>query len=191
MVGQHSDSFDDPALIEICNCGDAVAAARAFETLYKRHRDYVVRVARRFSSDRDIALDVLQETFVYLLKQFPPTGSGFVLTAKLTTYLYPVAKNFAISAARKSARLEIAAENSPDDLPDPSADPIPVDNVDAALARLSADHREVLLLRFVDDMSLAEISEALEIPLGTVKSRAHLAIQQLRGDPKIKDLFGP
>ena len=47
------------------------------------------------------------------------------------------------------------------------------------------------MLRFVEDLSLEEIAAALEIPLGTVKSRLHLAIKQLREDPKIRDLFAP
>ena len=53
-------------------------------------------------------------------------------------------------------------------------------------------HRaEVLTLRFVDDLSLAEVAEALGIPLGTVKSRLHLALKELREDPQIKHLFEP
>ncbi len=45
---------------------------------------------------------------------------------------------------------------------------------------LSVRHREVLLLRFVDGMQLNEIAEALEIPPGTVKSRLHFAVRELR-----------
>ena len=58
------------------------------------------------------------------------------------------------------------------------------DQLAAVLANLSDGHREVLLLRFVDGLSLAEISEALEIPLGTAKSRLHNALAMLRADPK-------
>jgi RNA polymerase sigma-70 factor (ECF subfamily) len=49
----------------------------------------------------------------------------------------------------------------------------------------------VLTLRFVDDLSLAEIALALDVPLGTVKSRLHLALKELREDSGIKDLFEP
>jgi RNA polymerase sigma-70 factor (ECF subfamily) len=49
----------------------------------------------------------------------------------------------------------------------------------------------VLTLRFVDDLSLAEIAAALQVPLGTVKSRLHLAIKDLREDPRTKEFFGP
>jgi RNA polymerase sigma-70 factor (ECF subfamily) len=187
------DERSDEDLVDACNRGDAAEAARAFEVLYRRHRSYVLRVAGRFVRDRDLALDVLQETFTYLLRKFPPTGPGLVLTAGLQTLLYPVAKHSALSLAR--AALPAGDDPAPialEDLPD-SSDPAPPaaanSSVDAALARLSAQHREVLTLRFVDDLSLAEIAAALELPLGTVKSRLHLAIRRLRSDPEIRQLF--
>lgn len=187
MAKHRVDRRTDLELIGVCNDGDAAAATEAFGVLYERHRDYVLRVAMRFTGNRETTLDVLQETFAYLLRRFPPTGTGFELTAKLTTFLYPVAKNFAISAHRQSARLETTDGADPDDLA-AADDPVP-DDIDAALAGLSAAHREVLLLRFVDDLSLAEIAAALSVPVGTVKSRIHLAVKQLREDPRIKDLF--
>ena len=58
----------------------------------------------RYVGDHDLALDVLQETFSYLLRKFPPTGDGLTLRARLTTLLYPVAKNSAISQLRKQHR---------------------------------------------------------------------------------------
>ena len=189
MARYPTESRSDRELVEACNDGRPDVAARAFEALYVRHREYVSRVAMRFSRDPEIALDVLQETFTYLLKKFPPTGEGVLLSAKMTTFLYPVAKNLAISAIRKANRSEGSVETSPDELPDPNAEQPATDDLDIALSGLAAQHREILLLRFVDDLSLAEISEILEIPLGTVKSRVHLAIKQLRNEPKIKDLF--
>lgn len=180
------DERSDTELVVICNTGGPQAAAAAFEELYRRHRDYVLRVARRFTRDRDLALDALQETFTYLLKKFPPAGAGLTLTARMQTLLYPVAKNCAISALR---RADNRADDgvSPDELPaDEAAEPLPLD---AVLADLSAERREAVLLRFVDGLSLEEIATALEIPLGTVKSRLHLAMKQLREDPRVRELF--
>lgn len=189
MVSRSADPRSDEALIDACNKASADAAAQAFEILYQRHRDYTLRIAMRFTHDRELAADVLQETFTYLLRQFPPTGGGLRLTARMTTFLYPIAKNFAISAARKARRFEASAE-APDELaaPGPQA---PSDALDRALSGLSAERRETLTLRFVDGLTLEEIARALDIPLGTVKSRLHLALKQLRDDPKIKDLFAP
>lgn len=183
------DRRTDEELVAICNDGNALEAARAFEALYRRHRDFVLRVARRFTRDRDLALDALQETFTYLLGKFPPGGSGLTLTARLQTLLYPAAKNAAITAARKARRVAGSGEVELDELPaDTPPDQGPID---AALANLSPERREVLTLRFVDDLSLAEIAAALDVPLGTVKSRLHLALKELREDSRIKDLFDP
>lgn len=179
---------DDDSLVAACNGADADAATAAFEALYRRHRNYVLRVALRFTHDRELAADVLQETFTYLLGQFPPPGRGLTLTARLTTYLYPIAKNFAISAARKAERFD-SGDRDPDSYAHAEARSMHGDEIDRALAALTVERREVLTLRFVDGMSLAEISDALQIPAGTVKSRLHLALKQLKETPEIKDLF--
>lgn len=185
------DPRSDEALVQACNEGDASQAAQAFEALYLRHKDYVLRVALRFVPDTDTALDVLQETFAYLLRRFPPTGEGLVLTAKLTSLLYPVAKNTAITALRKAGRFP-AGDQTPDDLPgaeraEPSGG---AGDIRKVLADLPAGQREVLQLRFVDDLSLQEVADVLEIPLGTVKSRLHLGIARLRDSDFAKRLLG-
>lgn len=184
------DEPSDADLVEVCNCGSAEAAAQAFEVLYRRHRDYVLRIAFRFAHDRDLAQDALQDTFAYLLRKFPPAGPGLTLTARLQTLLYPVAKHCAISAARKADRASGGADGrSPDELPADNPDPSEDAAIDAALNALSPERREVLTLRFVDGLALAEIAELLEIPLGTVKSRLHLALKALRENPRIRSLF--
>ena len=186
------DRRSDRELVELCNRGSREEAVQAFETLYGRYRAYVTRVSLRFGADREAAVDVLQETFLYLLKKFPPAGEGLVLTAQLRSLLYPVAKHLTLSALRQRERIDDSEEFDPDRLPAPgSDDPVERDpaRLSSALARLSAEHREVLLLRFADDMSLQDIADTLSIPLGTVKSRLHLAVRALRESPEIKD-FG-
>ena len=193
-MARSSDRRTDNELVELCNRGDRDEAVEAFETLYRRHRDYVTRVALRFGADREAAVDVLQETFLYLLKKFPPAGEGLVLTAQLRSLLYPVAKNLTLSALRQRERTDTHGEFDPDRLPAPgAADPLEHDpaRLSSALARLSPERREVLLLRFVDDMSLQDIADTLSIPLGTVKSRLHLAVRDLRNSPEIKDFGRP
>lgn len=150
-------------------------------------------MASRFVRDHDTALDVLQETFSYLLRKFPPSGDGLTLTAQLTTFLYPVVKNNAITSMRKADRFPAAEGLKLDDLPASTSRESgdESDNIAEVLGDLSDEHREVILLRFVDDMSLQEIAAALGIPVGTVKSRLHLAIRQLRQSPRIKKLYFP
>lgn len=178
-----SDPRSDLDLIVAINDGDA----GAFEVLYYRHRDWVVNLAFRFTGDRDLALDVLQETFLYFVKKFP----GFRLTANLKTFFYPAVKNLSIAARRKAGRVQSTAEEQAVIENAPSIDPAPAreEVLNVALGGLPEEHREVLLLRFVDDLSLAEVAESLGIPLGTVKSRLHYALDTLRRDPRTRDLF--
>src|SRR5436305_13385912 len=90
------DTRTDLELIAAINGGDAAA----FEVLYLRYRDWVTALACRFTNDNELALDVLQETFLYFLKKFP----GFALTSQLKTFLYPAVRNLSIAARRKAQR---------------------------------------------------------------------------------------
>lgn len=158
----------------------------AFETLYYRHRDWVVRLAWRLTGNEADALDVLQETFAYLHRKFP----GLELTARLTTFLYPVVKNLSIQARRKRLRFsgdEEAIERAEDRPPAGSA--LADEDLAAALRGLSDLHREAILMRYVDGMSIEEIAAALKVPEGTIKSRLHNAIKALRNDPGAKRYF--
>src|SRR6266550_7884842 len=90
------DPRSDSELIAALNSGDL----SAFDALYHRYRDWVVRLAARFSGNDADALDVLQEAFSYLLRKFP----GFRLTSAMTTFLYPVVKHLALATRRKRLR---------------------------------------------------------------------------------------
>lgn len=177
------DSRSDQALVADLNDGDT----SAFDALYYRYRDWVYRLACRTTGNPEDALDVLQETFGYLFGKFP----GFVLTARLTTFLYPAVKNLAIAHRRKRERA--TGQELPDGLAGKAGEPDQLERSRAELAAvlsgIADGQREVLLMRFVDDMSLAEIGSALGIPEGTVKSRLHNAIAVLREDPRVINYF--
>ena len=159
----------------------------AFEVLYLRHRDWAVNLAFRFTGDRELALDVLQDAFLYLLKIFP----GFALRAKFTTFLYPVIRNLALNARKKNQRYELV-DDKLEELTEP-VEPDVGENIEDQLRvmmrSLPAQQQEVLLLRFVDEHSLNEIAEMLEIPKGTVKSRLHNALRALAENPRTKKYF--
>ena len=159
----------------------------AFEALYLRHRDWAVNLAFRFTTDRELALDVLQEAFLYLLKKFP----GFVLRAKFTTFLYPVIRNLALNARKKNQRY-VLVDDKLEELTEP-VEPNVEENLEdqlrTVMSNLPAQQQEVLLLRFVDDHSLNEIAEILDIPPGTVKSRLHNALRALAENPRTKTYF--
>jgi RNA polymerase sigma-70 factor (ECF subfamily) len=174
------DPRTDAQLVAALNGGDR----SAFDALYYRYRDWVLRLARRFTAADEDALDVLQEAFSYLFRKFP----GFVLSAKMTTFLYPVVRNLSIAARKRRGR-----EREQDAIVNPPA--APAENHDdradlaSVIAALPDGHSEVLLMRFVDGMSLAEIAAALSIPLGTVKSRLHNALKMLKSDARVRRYF--
>lgn len=172
----------DRELIKLVNQGDP----NAFEALYRRYRDWVYHLAWRFTGNEQDTLDVLQETFTYLLGKFP----GFSLTASMTTFLYPVVRHISLTIRNKSRRFtsdeEILSELT---APVSKETQSSRSELAAVLTVLPDEQREVLLMRFVDDMSLPEIATALNIPTGTVKSRLHHALQKLHQDRRTRDYF--
>lgn len=187
------DSRTDAELITALCRGEA----SAFDVLYERHKEYVGALALRFAGNPDDALDVLQETFSYVARK---AGAGrFELTAAMTTFLYPVVKNTAIAIRKKRRREPNVSEETMAAAPS-SGDPgaingggveDPRSELSIVLSGLPETHREVILLRFVDDFSLEEIASTLGIPIGTVKSRLHHAIAALREDPRAARYFSP
>ena len=170
---------DDHALIERINAGPP-GAEPAFRDLYEKHKHFALRIALRFAPDRETAEDVVQDAFISLLNQFP----GFSLSAKFTTWLYPVVRNRAVSIARKPRLVREQAD--PEDKPPVAGEH---DAVREAVMKLPEAQREVLLLRIVEGHSVAEVAEALDLPEGTVKSRTRLAVATLRERPELRRLF--
>lgn len=175
------DSMSDEALVDAINCGDQSAS----EALYQRYSEWVYRLAWRFTGDRDLALDVRQETFLYLFAKSP----RLVLTAHMTTFLYPVVRNLAVAARRKQRRYT-SDEQVILSLPARQEAEIPSrTELALALSAIPEAQREVLLMRFVDDMEIRDIALALRIPEGTVNSRLHYALRTLRNDDRTRKYF--
>jgi len=158
---------------------------RAFEELYHEHREWVFRLALRLTGRHADALDVLQECFAYPLRKLPVLD----LRVGLRTFLYPAVQHLSANARQRAGRAhadEEALERAP--ARDPGAG-TERDQLAAALRRLPEAQREVLLMRFVDGLLLEEIAAALDIPLGTVKSRMHHALAALRADEAVRAYF--
>ena len=178
------DPRSDHHLVVALNAGDA----SAFDALYFRYRDRILRLAFRFTGNDADAQDVLQETFAYLYRKVP----HLKLTAGVTTFLFPVVRNLSVAARRKRRRGGSA--ETLDELPGFAAAVDPDQSraeLAAAMANLSPAHREAVLLRFVDDLTIDEIAAATGVPAGTVKSRLHHAIEALRHDPRARRYFQP
>ena len=170
MTDAHS--ADEPALVEAANHGDV----QAFEELYRRHAGWALSLARRLTRSEQDALDVLQETFGYLWAKFP----GFELRSTIRAFLYPVIKHTSADLLRRRRRdtpLEHAGEVETLAAADRPGATVEFLNL---LEDLPEHQREVVVLRFAHDFRLAEIADVLEIPIGTVKSRLHNALEELR-----------
>lgn len=175
------DYRTDEQLFSAINRGDL----SAFETLYERHRDFAYRVAWRFTANEADALDILQSVFQHLLQKAP----GLVLTASINTYLYTIVRSLAVSRLRERDRASGLADFEAALTAPPPAAPAGLGDLAVVLRSLPEPHREVVLMRFVDDLSLGEIAAALEIPVGTVKSRLHHALAAMRADERTRRYF--
>ena len=171
----------DRKLIKQVNNGDYVA----FEKLYYRYRDWTYRLARRFTNDHETALDVIQETFTYLLRKLP----GLELTASMTTFLYPVVKHICLNMKRKNRDSRVEMEFFSDLAAPQEQDMNSSNELAQVLSGLEQEYREILLMRFVDDMSFEEISQAAGLSLSTIKSRFYSSLEKLRDDPRTKEYF--
>lgn len=173
------DARDDAALIRAFRDGDQSAMA----ALYDRHARTVLAYALRFGADRDLAEDVVQDCFRDLIDRI----DGFRLEGRLSSWFYTVAKRRALRlrelAGRGQGDLEAA-------LVIPAESPAATDDLRRLLVRLPPGQQEVVVLRFLDGLDLESIAQALEIPLGTVKSRLHTALAALRDDPACRRYFG-
>ena len=172
----------DEQIVERANRGQS----EAFEQLYCRYRGWVHALGWRFTGDESLAADVVQEVFMYLLGKFP----GFALSARMTSYLYPVTKHIALTMKASRPQMASVEEAGADAeaRPDTDQDRQRAE-LAAAMASLPEEQREVVLMRFVDGMSVEETAEALEVAEGTVKSRLSRAMEMLRNNPRARKYF--
>lgn len=157
----------------------------AFAALYERHKGWVVAVAYRFCGDRELALDVLQETFAFLLRRSPT----LTLDGRLTTYLFPAVRNLSQTARRKKMRMSggEAVEFHREQRPQTSL--TQDEDLARALAGLPEPQRELIYMRYVAGMTPTEIAVVLGVPVGTAKSRLFAAVRAVEaGLSKGKDV---
>lgn len=154
----------------------------AFGTLVLRYRKLVLSVAYRLCGDAALAEDIAQDTFVRVwdrLADYKPSGN-------FRAWLVRIAANLTIDALRKHkpvADIEDLSLVAPG--PGPEAAAVSGERaaaVRAALMRLPVQSRAVLVLREYDSLSYQEIADALDIPLGTVKSRLNDARRRLKAE---------
>jgi RNA polymerase sigma-70 factor (ECF subfamily) len=168
----------DEALMQRVQRGDD----DAFEALFSRYRSRLYGFLLRRVGD-SVADDLFQETWLRVVR----SRDRFDPRRRFSTWLFQIANNLARDrgrrlAVRSKARGELVdraqrAEPSPHRAAKPQEDRI---DVAKRIEALPERQREVLLLRYYQQMSEREIAEVVGIPQGTVKSRLHTAIRTLR-----------
>ena len=158
--------------------------ADAFEQLVVAYRDQVFRLALRMCGNEADADEVAQEAFLSAWKALP----NFRGDSRFSTWLYQLTSHAAIDLMRREKR-QIAAEDitevsAPDPGPSPQQQAERSETRQAvrdAMGQLSPEYRQIVVLRFLQELSYEEIAAALKLPPGTVKSRLNRAKAQLRG----------
>lgn len=167
---------------------------RAFEILLSRHRKPVFNFILRFIGERETAEDLLQETFMRVIKG----ADAYKRQAKFTTWLYTIARNLCVDQTRRRKHRRHASLDAPMSASEDSGtllDVIPSsemasdrksvnkqlhETMQRAIGGLSDEQREVFLMREFLDMPFKQIAEVVGVPENTVKSRMRYALDRLR-----------
>jgi RNA polymerase sigma-70 factor (ECF subfamily) len=171
---------NDLEVIAACQRGDY----EAFGSLFEAYQDRVYSIALRFSGDRAAALDIAQETFLKLFLKI----KDFRGDASFESWLYRLVVNSCLDQHRRTRKWVPFFEDFVDAFrsPGPSALQIMLreetrDHVQQAVAKLPADLRVVLVLRYTEGLSYEAIAEIVGCPEGTVASRLNRAHKLLEG----------
>ncbi len=186
-------SIDDSVLVRRCQQGDPSALTR----LIVKYQDRIYNTILKICANPDDAAELTQETFVKVIENM----EGFRGSSTFYTWLFRIAINLTYNHCRRrvkiamqsldnpagsefgSARAQLGAYLADERIADPATlaqNREVIHILTQCLARLDDEHRVVVVLRDIEQMSYAEIAESLEIELGTVKSRLSRARAQLR-----------
>jgi RNA polymerase sigma-70 factor, ECF subfamily len=169
-VVQDNPQADDIELLRRAANGDS----GAFHALVDRHSQRLYRVAVSLVGNAADAEDVLQEAFIGAFRGLRGFEGRASVKTWLTRILVMQAAQFRRSRKRKQA------EAMPDSVAAASKSAEAGMDIQAALGQLSAEHRQVLVLREYEGMSYEEIADVLDVPRGTVESRLHRARNEMR-----------
>ena len=179
--------MQDELLIRRAQRGDA----DAFEQLLLEHQKNVYNLCYRMAGNPDDAMDLSQETFLRAWRCL----DQYQFASAFSTWLYRLCSNICIDFLRRRRRQQTVpltfedADGEEQTYAVPDAQPLPEEQVElkltretlaAAMAQLLPEHRAVLQLRVVNEMSYEQIADVLDIQIGTVKSRLSRARNQLK-----------
>ena len=165
-----TDGRADEADVARARAGDTAA----FAALVRRHQDRVFGFILRMLDARDEALELTQDVFVRAWQALP----GWRPEARFSTWLLQIARNAALDQLRRRRVVQFAPLDDGMDVADTAPGPEAryasrqrQVRLEHALLQIATEHREILLLREVEDLSYGELAAVLGIAEGTVKSR--------------------
>jgi len=177
------DYQSDEQLIAQVLRGDAAA----HEVLFDRYSPIVMGLAYKITGDRAVAEEVVQETFWRLWRKADSFQSQ---RGTFTSWFFSIARNLSIDAVRRQKNQMPPANDAEqivEQIADPAADVAEAawsgvrhEKVRAAVAGLPVEQRAVIEMAYFHGMTRQEIAKATGDPLGTIHTRARLAMQKLR-----------
>lgn len=181
------DDPEEASLLGRAQSGDTVA----FDSLITLHRERIYMHVFQIVRNEEDALDLTQETFIRAWKSLP----RFEATAPFSSWLYRIATNAAIDLCRRrqvrpqteiasgAMKIDPASRTTPSkpEAPGASLDRAEIKRrVEEAFTTLSPEHRAVIVLKEIEDLSYGEIARHLGCSMGTVMSRLFYARQKLQ-----------
>jgi len=171
--------FDESALIERCRTGDDIA----FGELVDRYRNLVYAMVYRMVSDRSQTDDLAQEVFLKVHRGLP----YFRGEARLSTWIYRIVANVCAQARSRRVR-EVPLDPDDEDRPRRQlgvtdaafADLELRDRLEKAIAQLPDNYQLLVAAHYLDGIQYEALAEALDIPIGTVKTHLYRAKRRLR-----------
>ena len=174
-------AVNERELVERCRSGDD----GAFQELIERYKDLVFALIARTVQDRSRAEDLAQEVFLRIHRGLP----YFRGEARLSTWIYRIVANVCVQeqtrprTAASSVSLDderVSARVAPAAADRRFGDLELRDRLEKAIARLPANYRLLVAAHYLQGVQYEEMAEALQMPLGTVKTQLYRAKQQLR-----------
>ncbi|RSK25592.1 RNA polymerase sigma factor SigW [Bacillus sp. HMF5848] len=164
----------------------------AFADIVEMYKDKVFYICYRMLGNRHEAEDIAQEAFVRAYVNI----NSYNMNHKFSTWLYRIATNLSIDRLRKKKPdfyLDAEVDGTEglnlysqiatnDDGPEEEVEQIELkQTVEDAIMRLPEKYKSVIVLKYIEELSLKEISDILDLPIGTVKTRIHRGREALRG----------
>ncbi len=165
----------------------------AFIALFEHFAPRIKSFLMKGGASPELADELAQETMLTIWNK---AGSYNPQQAAASTWIFTIARNKRIDAIRKSKRHDIDATDpmilADESSPSPRQSALQTEETKIlaqAMETLPEEQAELVKKSFFEDKSHAEIAAETGIPLGTVKSRIRLALERLRGDDKIQDIW--